>query len=145
MFTHNDSVHLRYVLVLNALAALVPASLVKGRANDPLMHSSWYTFEQHSAVLTVAAAAILGTGLVYLLLRRDLRRWWSFLLSGSATAMFPGFFYLAAAPLNDRTVAAFTAMLVLGLMWGALMGLAIYAIFRNSRQAPDPNRRLERP
>jgi uncharacterized membrane-anchored protein YitT (DUF2179 family) len=145
MFTHSDSVHLRYVLVLNALAALPPASLVKGRANDPLLHASWYTLEQHSAVLLVSAAAILGTGLVYFLLKRNFRRWWIFLLAGSATAMFPGLFYLVFAPHNDQILAATTAMIVVGLVWGALMGLAIYAIFRKSRQEPAPNPRLERP
>jgi hypothetical protein len=145
VLTHSGSIHLRYVLLLNALAALVPASIIKGRVNDPLLRASWYTFEQHSAVLVVSAAAILGTVLVYLLLKRNLRRWWVFLLSGSFTAMFPGLFYLVAAPLDDRLLAATVAMLIVGLIWGALMGMVIYAVVGRPIRASDPNQRLERP
>ena len=145
MLTHSGSIHLRYVLLLNALAALIPASIVKGRANDPLLRASWYTLEQHSAALVVSAAAILGTVLVYFLLRRNLRRWWIFLLSGSVTAMFPGLFYLVAAPLNDQILAAAVAMIIVGLVWGALIGVVTYALVGRLTPAPDPNQRLERP
>ena len=58
--------------------------------------------------------------------------------------MLPGLFYLVAAPFNDRTFLAMVAIMVVGLVWGALMDVAIYAVFRNSR-APDPNPRLDRP
>ena len=68
MISYTASVHLRYVLLLNALAALAPASVIKGRINDPLLHASWYTFEQHSAVLVVSAAAVLGTAVVFFIL-----------------------------------------------------------------------------
>jgi len=145
VLTHSGSIHLRYVLLLNALAALVPASIVKGRVNDPLLRASWYTLEQHSAALVVSAAAILGTVLVYFLLRRNLRRWWIFLLSGSFTAMFPGLFYLVAAPLNDQILAAAVAMIIVGLIWGALIGVVIYVLVGRATRAPDPNKRLERP
>ena len=126
MFTHSDSVRLRYVLLLNGLAALVPGMTVRGRANDPLLHSAWWTYEQHSAVVAVAAAAILGSVLVFLLMRRNLRRWWIFLLCGSFTGAFPGLFYLVVAPLPDTVLASVVAMLIIGVVWGALMGLVIY-------------------
>jgi hypothetical protein len=61
VLSDNHSVHLRYVLLLNALAALVPALPVKGRANAPLLHTTWWNHEQHSAVLVVSAATIVGT------------------------------------------------------------------------------------
>jgi hypothetical protein len=126
VFTHRDSVNFRFVLLLNGLAALVPGMTVKGRANDPLLHATWWTYEQHSAVLAVAAAAILGSVLVALFMWRNLRRWWVFLLCGSLTGAFPGLFYLVAAPLTDELLAALVAMLVIGVPWGALMGLVIY-------------------
>jgi hypothetical protein len=126
VFTHRDSVNFRYVLLLNGIAALVPGTVVKGRANDPLLNASWWTYEQHSAVLTVAAAAILGSILVAILMWRNLRRWWIFLLSGSLTGAFPALFYLVAAPLTVQVLAALIVMLVIGVVWGALMGLVIY-------------------
>jgi ABC-type uncharacterized transport system permease subunit len=113
---------------------------LKGRANDPLLHASWYTLEQHSAVPIVAISAILGSLLVYLLLRRNIRRWWSFLLAGSATAMFPGLFYLVAGPHNDENLVTAVALTVVGLVWGALIGLVIYIVFRKPA-SPDPNQR----
>lgn len=126
MFTHSDSVRLRYVLLLNGLAAFVPGMRVRGRANDPLLHSRWWTYEQHSAVVVVAAAAILGSVLIFLLMRRNLRRWWTFVLCGSLTGSLPGLFYLMVAPLSDAVLAAVLAMLLVGVVWGALMGLVIY-------------------
>ena len=145
MPSYTAAVHLRYVLLLNALAALAPASVIKGRINDPLLHASWYTFEQHSAVLVVSAAAVLGTVVVYIILKRNLRRWWIFALSGSLTAMFPGLFYLLVAPRDDRLFVAEIAMLIVGLIWGAPIGLVIYGVFGKKTRAPDPNYRIERP
>lgn len=126
MLTHRDSVKLRYILLLNGLAALVPGTVVKGRANDPLLHATWWTYEQHSAVVAVAAAAILGSVLIGFLMWRNLRRWWIFLLCGSLTGAFPSLFYLLAAPLTDVVLATLLVMLVIGVIWGALMGLIIY-------------------
>jgi len=144
VLTYIASVQFRYVLLLNAVAALLPASAIKGRINDPLLHASWYTLQQHSAILVVSAAAVLGTALTYFIVARDLRRWWIFALSGSFTAMFPGFFYLLAAPPDDRLFYAELAMLILGLVWGALVGLTIYGVFKRQSHAPDPNNRIER-
>ena len=126
MLTHRDSVKLRYTLLLNGLAALVPGTVVKGRANDPLLHATWWTYEQHSAVVAVAAAAILGSVLIGFLMWRNLRQWWIFLLCGSLTGAFPSLFYLVAAPLTDVVLATLLIMLVVGVIWGALMGLIIY-------------------
>lgn len=139
MLTYSASVHFRYVLLLNALAALVPTSIVKSRANDPLLHSSWWTLDQHSGVLVVSAAAILGTVLVFLLLRRNLRRWWNFLLSGALTSIFPGLFYLVAAPQTPQLLVVAVAMIIVGLVWGSIIGLVIYAVFGKRRHAPNPN------
>lgn len=126
MLTHSDSVKIRYVLLLNGLAAFVPGMVVEGRANDPLLHATWWTYEQHPAVVAVVAAAVLGSLLVALLMKRNLRRWWIFLLSGSLTGAFPGLFYLVAAPLTIEILPALAVMLIIGVVWGALMGLAIY-------------------
>ena len=144
MISYTASVHLRYVLLLNALAALAPASVIKGRINDPLLHASWYTFEQHSAVLVVSAAAVLGTAVVFFILNRNLRRWWIFAISGALTAMFPGLFYLVVAPNDDRLLVAEIVMLAVGLIWGALIGLVIYGVFGKQTRTPDPNNRIER-
>jgi hypothetical protein len=127
VLTHSDSVKIRYVLLLNGLAALVPGMTVKGRANDPLLHATWWTYQQHSAVLAVVAATVLGSVSVALLMKRNLRRWWIFVLCGSLTGAFPGLFYLVTAPFTVEILAALAVMLVIGVVWGALMGLAIYA------------------
>jgi hypothetical protein len=126
VLTHRDSVKLRYILLLNGLAALVPGTVVKGRANDPLLHATWWTYEQHSAVVAVAAAAILGSVLIGFLMWRNLRLWWVFLSCGSLTGAFPSLFYLVAAPLTDVVLATLLVMFVIGVIWGALMGLIIY-------------------
>ena len=129
MLTHGASVHLRYVLLLNVIAGLVPSLLVKGRANDPLLYATWWTHDQHSAVLVVSATAIVGTVLVYVLLWRNLRRWWTFVLCGMLTSTLPGLFYLAATPpLPDQVMGALIAMVIVGVVWGALVGLIIYAV-----------------
>ena len=38
MINYNNYVYLRYALLVNIIAALVPSMTVKGRANDPLLH-----------------------------------------------------------------------------------------------------------
>jgi hypothetical protein len=126
VLTHRDSVNFRFILLLNGLAALVPGTVVRGRANDPLLHATWWTYEQHSVVVAVAAAAILGSVLIGFLMWHNLRRWWVFLLCGSLTGAFPSLFYLVAAPLTDVVLATLLVMLVIGVIWGALMGLIIY-------------------
>jgi hypothetical protein len=126
VFTHRDSVNFRYVLLLNGIAALVPGTAVHGRANDPLLHTAWWTYDQHSAVLAVSGAAIFGSALVAILMWRNLRRWWAFILSGILTGAFPALFYLVAAPLTDAVLAKLVAMLIIGCIWGALVGLVIY-------------------
>jgi hypothetical protein len=42
---YNNYVYLRYVLLVNIVVALIPSMSVKGRANDPLLHSTWWTMD----------------------------------------------------------------------------------------------------
>jgi hypothetical protein len=125
---------LRYVLVLNVLAALIPCRGVQGRTHDPLLNADWWPHENHSAVLVVCMAALVGTGLVYLLLRRKITRWWAYCLCGAFTGVFPGLLYSIAMPqgdwakASDEWSAVFAAMMVAGFIWGALMGLVIFGV-----------------
>jgi hypothetical protein len=66
MLNYTNYAYLRYVLLINVIAALVPAISVGGRANDPLLHATWWNIDQHSAVLVVSLAAILASALVFL-------------------------------------------------------------------------------
>jgi hypothetical protein len=60
---------------------------------------------------------------------RNLRRWWTFTLSGALTGALPGLFYLVATPpLPDQLLVAVIAMVIVGIVWGALMGLIIYGV-----------------
>ena len=146
MITHSDSVHLRYTLLLNAIAALVPMLGLKGRANDPLLYSSWWPFhDQHSAVILVSAAAVLGTVLIYLLILRNVRRWWSFVLCGAFTGAFPCLFYLVAATVPNQLFVGVVATLIAGVVWGSIIGVVIYAVVGKAAGRPNPNQRLERP
>jgi hypothetical protein len=123
MFNFNGYIHLRYVLLINAITALVPSTSVKGRANDPLLQSTWWKVDQHSAVLVVALAAILGTALVFVATRRNLRRWWVFAACGIVVGDFPATFYLAAAP--DNTLLPLTEMYVAGTFCGLIAGFML--------------------
>jgi hypothetical protein len=130
---------LRYVLVLNVLAGLVPAIAVKGRLHDPLLNAAWWPHEYHSAVLVVSFAALLGTGLVYLLIRRKVARWWAYSLSGAFVGAVPGVFYTIAMPRPDLArapewLALFEAMATVGFVWGALMGLVIFSTVGRRQQ-----------
>ena len=85
------------MLPVNIIAALIPSMSVKGRANDPLLHSTWWTMDQHSAVLVVSLAAILSSALVFLATRTGNRQWWIFVGCGIVAGDFPATFYLATA------------------------------------------------
>jgi hypothetical protein len=76
VFNFNSYVYLRYVLLINVITALVPSASLKGRANDPLLRATWWKLDQHSAVLVVALAGILGSVLVFVATRNNLRKWW---------------------------------------------------------------------
>jgi hypothetical protein len=73
MINYNNYVYLRYVLLVNIIAALIPSMSVKGRANDPLLHSTWWTMDQHSAVLVVSldgtVCGVVAGAVLTLLLR----------------------------------------------------------------------------
>jgi archaellum biogenesis protein FlaJ (TadC family) len=133
-------VHLRYALILNALAGLVPSLLVKGREHDPLSNAHWWTHEYHSGVLVVSIAAVVGTALVYQLIRRKITRWWAYCLCSAFVGVFPGLFYIIAMPRDDfaRAPAAwsasFAAMMVLGFIWGTIVGLVIFGAVGRRQQ-----------
>jgi hypothetical protein len=129
MFNVTNYVHLRYVLLVNVIAALVPAMEVKGRANDPLLHASWWKVDQHSAVLVVAMAAILGTALAFAATRNDFRKWWVFVGCGVLAGNFPATFYLAAAP--EGTFLPFTDMYVSGTVCGVIAGIVLNLLLRH--------------
>ena len=135
--------NLRYVLVLNVLAGLTPTLFLKGREHDPLLNAHWWPHENHSAVLVVCRAALVGTGLVYLLRRRKITRWWAYCLCGAIAGVFPGLFYVIAMPRDDwarapaEWSAVFAAMMVVGLVWGSLMGLVIFGAVGRRKKLVD--------
>jgi hypothetical protein len=128
MFNFNGYVHLRYVLLINVIAALAPATSVKGRANDPLLRATWWKMDVHSAVLVVALAAILGSLLVFVAVRKDLRKWWVFIGCGIFAGDFPATCYLVAAPgavnlpLTEMYIAGTFCGLIAGMVLNALLG-----------------------
>ena len=134
MVNYKNYVYLRYVLLVNMIAALIPSMSVKGRAHDPLLRSSWWTMDQHSAVLVVCLAAILSSALVYLATRTDNRQWWIFVGCGIVAGDFPASFYLATAP--DNVYVPLAEMYVDGTVFGVIAGAVLTLLLRNrSRSA----------
>jgi hypothetical protein len=97
---------------------LVPATSVKGRVNDPLLHATWWRLDQHSAILVVCAATLLGSALVFAATQKDLRRWWVFVGCGIVTGDFPATFYWVASP--DGTQLPLADMYVGGTLCGVV-------------------------
>ena len=128
MLTFNRYVHLRYILLINIVAALVPATEVKGRENDPLLHATWWRMDQHSAVLVVALAAIVGSAIVIATIRYDFRKWWVFVSCGILVGDFPATFYLAAAP--DSSYVPLADMYVNGTLSGTIAGVVMNLLLR---------------
>ena len=128
MLNYNNYAYLRYVLLAEIIAALVPSMNVRGRANDPLIHATWWKFDQHSAVLVVSVAAILGSLLVYGFTRKGIRRWWTFVGCGIFAGVFPATFYLATAP-SDAFLPVFD-MYFDGIFYGAVAGLALHLLLK---------------
>jgi hypothetical protein len=127
----SDYVHLRYVLLVNLIAALIPSMTVKGRANDPLLHSTWWIMDQHSAVLVVALAAILSSALVFAATRTGIRKWRIFVCCGILAGDFPATFYLAAAP--DNVYVPLAQMYVDGTFSGVVAGAILVLLLRNRK------------
>jgi hypothetical protein len=135
MVNFNSYVYLRYVLLVNIIAALVPAMDVKGRANDPLLHASWWKLDQHSAVLVVAVAAIVGSALVFAATRNDFRKWWVYVGCGIFVGNFPAMFYSVAAP--EGTPLPLVDMYVNGTICGVIAGVVLNLLLR--RRSPSAN------
>jgi hypothetical protein len=129
MLNYTNYAYLRYVLLINVIAALVPAMRVGGRANDPLLRATWWNVDQHSAVLVVSLAAILASALVFLATRKGIRKWWVFVGCGVLAGDFPATFYLAMAP--DHASLAVVDMYFRGTFCGLLAGAALSVLLRN--------------
>ena len=133
MINYNNYVYLRYVLLINIIAALIPSMRVKGRANDPLLHSTWWTMDQHSAVLVVSLAAILSSALVFLAARTGIRQWWIFVGCGIVAGDFPATFYLATTP--DNAYLPLTEMYVDGTGCGVVAGAVLTLLLRSRKRS----------
>ena len=120
------------ILLINLIAALIPSMRVKGRANDPLLHSTWWTVDQHSAVLAVALAAILSSALVFAATRKGNRKWWIFVACGILAGDFPATFYWAAAP--DDVYVPLAQMYFDGTFWGVVAGAVLALLLRNRKK-----------
>jgi hypothetical protein len=131
MINYHSFVYLRYVLLVNVVAALIPTMSVKGRANDPLLHSTWWKVDQHSAVLVVVLAAIVGSALVFLATRRNIRTWWILVGCGIVSGDFPATFYLVTAP--DGANVPLGDMYFSGTFCGAIAGVVLFALLRNQK------------
>jgi hypothetical protein len=131
MINANHYRYLRYVLLVNMIAALVPATSVKGRVNDPLLHATWWRLDQHSAILVVCAATLLGSALVFAATRKNLRMWWVFVGCGIVTGDFPATFYLVAAP--DGTELPLADMYVAGTVCGVIAGFVLNGMLRKRK------------
>ena len=105
--------------------------MVKGRENDPLLHASWWTLDQHSAVIVVALAAILGGALVSTAVRFDFRKWWVFIICGIIVGDFPATFYFLAAP--DGSFLPLKYMYVRGTFCGGIAGIVFYLWLRRGK------------
>jgi hypothetical protein len=123
MLNFHGYVYLRYVLLINIITALPAAMEVRGRANDPLLHASWWGIDQHSAVMVVALAALLGSVLVCIATRNDFRKWWVFVICGVIVGDFSPTFYLLTAP-NDVNL-PLGEMYVSGTFWGVVAGVVL--------------------
>jgi len=133
MIKYSNYVYLRYVLLVNIIAALIPSMSVKGRANDPLLHSTWWKMDQHSAVLVVALAAILSSALVFLASRIGIRQWWIFVSCGIVAGDLPATFYLATASDNIRL--PLTEMYVDGTVCGVVAGAVLTLLLRSRKRS----------
>lgn len=132
MLTFYRYAHLRYVLLINIVAALVPAMDIKGRANDPLLHALWWKVDQHSAVLVVALAAIFGAALIFAATAKDFRKWWVFVGCGILVGIFPATFYLVFAP--GGAYLPLADMYLSGMFCGVIAGIILNLLLRPSKQ-----------
>jgi ABC-type phosphate/phosphonate transport system permease subunit len=130
MFTYSNYAYLRYVILINILVALPPAMSVKGRQNDPLLHATWWTIDQHSAVLVVAAAALLSSAIAFALRRLNVRSRWAYVGCGVLAGDFPVTFYYLFAPAAALEAVPLADMYVTGTVCGAIGGLVLAALLR---------------
>jgi hypothetical protein len=129
--THFQSVMLRFVILLSALIALPPALYVKGTANDPLRHTTWWSHNYHSGVLAVGLATIVGVLIYFMLASRATWKWWAFVLAGICNAEVPAALYAVATPSADRPQLPLIDMVDSALLFGAAGGLVVYAVLKS--------------
>ena len=130
MMTYPKYAQIRYVLLINIVVALLPAMDVKGRGNDPLLHVSWWTIDQHSAVMVVAAAAILGSAIAFGLARKKVKTRWAYIGCCILVGDFPAGFYQLAAPAGSIGAVLLADMYMTGTVCGAIGGLVLAALLR---------------
>jgi hypothetical protein len=116
---------------VNIIAALIPSMSVKRRANGPLLHSTWWQMDHHSAVLVVSLAAILSSALVFLATRTGFRQWRIFVGCGIVAGDFPATFYLATAP--DNVYLPLSEMYVDGTVCGLVAGAVLTLLLQKSK------------
>jgi hypothetical protein len=134
MFNFTAYAHLRYVLLINIITSLIPAMSVKGRANDPLLHATWWSSDRHSAVLVVSVASILGAALAFILVRKDIRAWWAYVGCGIVVGDFPATFYLLATPSIDAANLPLADMYMNGTVSGVIAGFVLRAVLAKRKQ-----------
>jgi hypothetical protein len=66
-------------------------------------------------------------------------------MCGAFTGAAPGLLYWAVTTLSEEFTIYLIAMTIVGLVWGSIMGVAIYAVIGRAAGRPNPNQRLERP
>lgn len=134
MFNFTAYAYLRYVLLINIITSLIPSMSVKGRANDPLLHTTWWSPNQHSAVLVVSVPAILGTALIFVLSWKDIRKWWAYMGCGIVVGDFPATFYLLATPNVDAASLPLGDMYLNGTICGVIAGFVLRALLVKRKQ-----------
>lgn len=87
--------------------------------------------DQHSAVLVVALAAILGTALAFAATRNDFRKWWVFVVCGVLVGNFPATFYLVATP--EGIFLPLTDMYASGTVCGVIAGIVLNLLLRHRK------------
>ena len=102
-------------------------------AGDPLLHSTWWTIDQHSAVLVVSLAAVSSSALAFLAASTGNRPWWIFVGCGIVAGDFQATFYLATA--SESVYLPLTEMYVDGTVSGVVAGAVLTLLLRGRKRS----------